>query len=183
MQDQLSRSAFFAFGFFKRFAKLSILGIVSLGLTGIVVFKGAHMWVENAELAPDIDPETKCWEWDRDTKKWSGSNAGGTDPAFGLKGRHAVRVVWVTQNWGSAPHTSVVKHTYAKEFLTLAVENAEDVIPTGKLHPPTPTELTTRHADVLERMGMKDAIFDARSDYENVWFGLSMEGIKVFLLH
>ncbi|KAI6096811.1 hypothetical protein EV401DRAFT_2042792 [Pisolithus croceorrhizus] len=111
MQDQLSRSAFFAVGFFKRFAKLSILGIVSLGLTGIVVFKGAHMWVENAELAPDIDPETKCWEWDRDTKKWSGSNAGGTDPAFGLKGRHAVRVVWVTQNWGSAPHTSVVKHT------------------------------------------------------------------------
>ncbi|KAI6167023.1 hypothetical protein EDD17DRAFT_1542510 [Pisolithus thermaeus] len=28
-------------------------------------------------------------------------------------------------------------------------------------------------------MGMKDAIFDARSDYENVWFGLSMEGIKL----
>ncbi|KAI6096414.1 hypothetical protein EDD16DRAFT_658638 [Pisolithus croceorrhizus] len=60
MQDQLSRPASFTFGFFKRFAKLSILGIVSLGLNGIAVFEGAHMGVENVKHAPDIDPETKC---------------------------------------------------------------------------------------------------------------------------
>ncbi|KAI6108977.1 hypothetical protein EV401DRAFT_1998406 [Pisolithus croceorrhizus] len=99
MDNQLSRPASFTFGFFKRFAKLSILGIVSLGLNGIAVFEGAHMGVENVKHAPDIDPET------------NGSDAGGTDPAPRFKGRHAVRVVWVTQNRGSAPHTSVVKHT------------------------------------------------------------------------
>ncbi|KAI6109820.1 hypothetical protein F5141DRAFT_1116848 [Pisolithus sp. B1] len=196
IQDQLSRSVLFAFGFFKRFAKLSILGIVSLGLTGIAAFEGAHMWVENVELSPDNDPETKRWEWDRDAEKWNGSDAGGTDPALGFKGRHAVRAAWMTQNWGSGSHTGILKQTdslspgrlnvidarlwYAKEFLTLALEIAEDVVPTGKLHPQTAAELTTRHADVLERMGARDAIFDARSDYENVWFGLSMEGIKNF---
>ncbi|KAI6028395.1 hypothetical protein F5J12DRAFT_377485 [Pisolithus orientalis] len=196
IQDQLSYSAVFALGFFKRFAKLSILGIFTLGLTGIAAFEGAHIWVENVELATDNDTETKRWEWDCDAEKWAGGDAGGTDPALGFKGRHAVRAAWMSENWGSGSRTGVIKHTdslspgrlniiearlgYAEEFLTLALEIAGDVIPTGKMHPRTLAELTTRHADVLERMGTRDAIFDARSDYENLWFGLSREGAKNF---
>ncbi|KAG6335365.1 hypothetical protein ID866_3728 [Astraeus odoratus] len=197
VQDQLSRSAVFAFHFFKRFAKVSLLGIFALGATGLTAFEGAHMWVENVELAADTDPEAKRWEWDCDAEKWSGGDQGGTDPALGFKARHAVRAAWMAENWGSGSQTGVVRSTshtghvrqgsgtfdivdarlgFAEEFLSLALEIAEDVTSSGKLRARTPVELAMRHAAVLERMGTKDAFFDARSDYERVWFGLAGQG-------
>ncbi|KAL4067620.1 hypothetical protein V8B97DRAFT_1949822 [Scleroderma yunnanense] len=197
IQDQLSRSAEFAFDFFKRFAKLSLLGIFAVSVTGLTAFEGAHFWVENVGLLPDMDPETSRWEWNRDVDKWSGGDEGGTDPALGFKGRHMVRAAWMVENWTSDLQTGVVRSTTptshgrqgsgglnivdarlssAEEFLSLALEAAEDVMPSGKLHPQTFIELVTRRATVLEHMATRDALFDARSDYEHVWFGLSSKG-------
>ena len=197
IQDQLSRSAAFASDFFWRFAKLSLLGIFAIGATGLTAFEGAHFWVENVELLPDTDPETRRWEWNRDAERWSGGDEYGTDPVLGFKGRHAVRAAWMVENWGVGSQTGTVRPTaptshglqgsgglnivdarlgYAELFLSRALEAAEDVMPPGKLHPQTLLELTTRRASVLERMGTRDALFDARSDYEDVWFGLSNKG-------
>jgi len=197
IQDQLSRSAEFAFDFFRRFAKLSLLGIFAIGATGLTAFEGAHFWVENVELLPDTDPETRRWEWDRDAERWTGGDEYGTDAALGFKGRHAVRAAWMAENWGIGSQAGSVRPTSsasqglrgsgelnivdarlgsAEGFLSRALEAAKDVMPSGKLHPQTPLELTTRRASVLERMGTKDALFDARSDYEHVWFGLSSKG-------
>ena len=193
----MSRSAEFAFSFFRRFAKLSLLGIFAVGMTGLTAFEGTHLWVENVELPPDTDPEIKRWEWNRDAEKWTGGDEGGTDPALGFKGRHAVRAAWMVENWGSGSQTGTIRSTaqashglqgssglnivdarlgYAEGFLSLAIDAAENLMPSGKLHPQTHIELTTRRASVLERMGTRDALFDARSDYEHIWFGLSGKG-------
>lgn len=190
IQDQFSRSALFAVDFFKRFVKLSLLGVLVVGVTGAAAYEGAHMWVENIELAPETDIEVKRWEWDRDRGKWSGGDMGGTDPALGFKGRHAVRAAWMAENWGSGSQTGIFRASspdsqesefniiearlgHAQGFLSAALQVAEDTMSSGKLHRKTPIELAARHAGVLERIGTRDAFFDARTDYERVWSGLS----------
>ncbi|KAF9246527.1 hypothetical protein BU15DRAFT_58553 [Melanogaster broomeanus] len=197
IQDHFARSTLFAVDFFKRFAKISILGILALGITGWTAYEGAHMWVENVELSADIDDEIRRWEWDHDAEKWSGGELGGTDPALGLKGRHAVRGSWMAENWGVGSGASVIASNAfsgqgeqsagglnvieprldrAHQYLDLAVKIAESRLDSGKLHPQTINELLVRLGDILEHMGTKEALLEARSKYERVWAGLPGNG-------
>jgi tetratricopeptide (TPR) repeat protein len=183
---------------FKRFAKFSLIGFFGMALTSYTLFEGAHMWVENMELAPDKDHETAIWEWDQEAEKWSGGYNGGTDYGLGFKGRHAVRSAWIAQNWGTGSGASVIgsnafngqgptgagglnvvdaRLEYAQEFLSIAIAIAENRISTEKLRPEALVELLVRHADVLERMGSKIALFECRSQYERAWAGLPGSGI------
>lgn len=156
------------------------------------------MWVEKVELTAEDDEQVRKWEWDQEAERWSGGLEGGTDPALGLKGRHAVRSAWIAQNWGTGSGASVIgsnpfsgrsstgagglhvveaRLQYARDFLKIAISIAEGKYSSDKLRPQTIVELLTRHAAVLERMGSPDALFESRSKYERVWAGLPGKGI------
>ncbi|KAJ8589721.1 hypothetical protein M405DRAFT_196804 [Rhizopogon salebrosus TDB-379] len=196
IEDHFTRSTLFTLDFFRRFAKFSLIGVFALGITGWTVFEGVHMWVENVELAADQDKEVYTWEWDHDAR-WSGGLLGGTDPALGFKGRHAVRSAWIAENWGTGSGASVIRSTafsgrgpkgagglniiearleFAQNFMAVAIRIAESKMASGQLRPQTMAELLARHASILERMGTRDALFEARVRYERVWAGLPGKG-------
>ncbi|KIL00407.1 hypothetical protein PAXRUDRAFT_821695 [Paxillus rubicundulus Ve08.2h10] len=195
IHDHFAQSADFTISFFKRFAKLSLLGIFTLGITGWSVFEATHMWVENVELITERDDEIRRWEWDRDAEKWSGGELGGTDPALGFKARHALRGAWMAENWGVGSGATFIANTssgrsqgagglnviearlvYAQQYLNFAVETAESSAGSGTLRPQTINELLTRQAAILEHMGTSEAFFEARSKYERIWAGLAAKG-------
>ena len=187
----------FTLDFFNRFLKFTAVGFVLLGATGMTAFEAAHMYVEHAGLAPETDEEVKKWGWDLEADRWSGSLKGGTDPGLGFKGRHAVRSAWMVLNWGTGSSTDVVASKafstrdgqgatfapiessleYCREFLRVAIGIAEQVQAKGKLHPLTLTALLARRADVVERMGTRSALDEARSEYERVWARLTAKGV------
>ena len=183
---------------FRRWIKFSLVGIFAVGATTWTVFEGVHLWVEKVELATDQDEETRRWEWDREAERWNGGTAGGTDPALGWRGRHAVRSAWMAQNWGTGPGTTVIgsdslrnrvptgagglnvvdaRLEYAHDFLNTAISITEDRVSTGRLQPQTLGELLSRHAGILERIGSRNTLFESRSQYERVWAGLPGKGI------
>ncbi|KAG1753504.1 hypothetical protein EDB19DRAFT_1669609 [Suillus lakei] len=197
IEDPFTQSTLFTLDFFKRLAKFSLMGVFALGITGWTAFEGLHMWVENVELACDQDSEVCRWEWDHEAEKWSGGDKGGTDPALGFKGRHAVRSAWIAENWGTGSGAIIIRsNTFsgrgsqgtgslnitearlevAQNFMALAISIAESKMPSGKLRPQTMGELLARHASILERMGMRDALLQARARYERVWAGLPAKG-------
>jgi len=198
IEDHFSRSTLFTLDFFKRLAKFSLIGVFALGITGWTVFEGAHMWVENVELAADKDNEVYKWEWDHDAR-WSGTHLGGTDPALGFKGRHAVRSAWIAENWGTGSGAGVIRSgpnaagglnivearlEFARNFMAIAVSIAEKGASSGKLRPQTMSELLAWHASILEHMGTRDALFEARARYQRVWAGLpakSMDAARIAL--
>ncbi|KAH9951243.1 hypothetical protein B0H21DRAFT_718019 [Amylocystis lapponica] len=156
------------------------------------------MWVEHVELAPETDEEVHKWEWDLEAERWSGGAAGGTDPGLGLKGRLAARSAWISQYWGTGSGASIIgskaftgragssagalnvvetRLEYAQDFLNLAINAALKNSASGRLRPETLHELIARHANVMERMGTRDALFEARSEYERVWAGLPGKGV------
>lgn len=196
IEDHFTRSTLFTLDFFKRLAKFSFMGVFALGITGWTVFEGVHMWVENVELAADQDSEVYTWEWDHDAR-WSSGPLGGTDPALGFKGRHAVRSAWIAENWGTGSGASIIRSTafsgrgskdagglniiearleFAQNFMAVAISIAENRMSSGKLRPQTTGELLARHASILERMGTRDALFEARARYERVWAILPGKG-------
>ena len=157
------------------------------------------MWVENVELVANQDEEIRRFEWDQEAEKWSGGENGGTDPALGWKGRHAVRSAWIAQHWGTGPGTPVIRPDtlrdrvpdspgtlnavdsrleYAHDFLGIAISIAEERMPpSGRLHPFTLPSLLARHAGVLERIGSRSSLLESRSHYERIWAGLPGSGI------
>jgi tetratricopeptide (TPR) repeat protein len=198
IEENYAKHTMWTVDVFRRWAKFSLIGIFAVGATTWTAFEGAHMWVEKMELVPDHDQETRRFGWDREAEKWSGGDAGGTDSALGWKGRHAVRSAWIAQNWGTGPGTAVIESAsfrdrvptgagdfnvvdarleYTHDFLNTAISIAEGRISSGRLHPQTFVELLTRHAEVLERVGSRNALFESRSQYERVWAGLPGKGI------
>ncbi|KAH9842769.1 uncharacterized protein C8Q71DRAFT_734366 [Rhodofomes roseus] len=154
------------------------------------------MWVENAALAPEQDEEVRKWEWDLEAERSSGGAQGGTDPGLGFKGRVAVRAAWMAQNWGPGTTTSVIgskaysgrvrpesgtlsavpaELEYAQDFLSIAIHAAMEN--PKKVRPETVTELTVWHANIMERMGTKEGVFEARDEFERVWASLPGKGI------
>jgi tetratricopeptide (TPR) repeat protein len=179
-----------------RLLKYTIMGLLGAGLMAWTAFEGAHIYVESAELAPESDEEVKRWEWDQEAEKWSGGDAGGTDPALGFRGTHAVRSAWMAQNWGIGPESSVIgsnassgqgpsgagglniveaRLEFAQDYLSIALSIAEDRKSSGKLHPQTIERLLIRHAALLERIGSHAGWFEARSQLERVWGSLSAQ--------
>ncbi|KAH7889703.1 hypothetical protein F5I97DRAFT_572154 [Phlebopus sp. FC_14] len=190
IHDQFAQSAWFVIDVYKRGLKYSLLGICALGITGWTAFEATHMWVENVELARELDDDVRLWEWDRDAEKWSGGERGGTDPALGFKGRHAARGAWIAENWMDGSGATVITPDAASGraqlglgqsdaiekrlqlaliHITAALQVAENTLASGKLRPQTVDELLARHATILEHIGTKDALFEARSQYERLW--------------
>ena len=198
MNDSFASHTMFTIDFFKRFLKYTAVGMVTVAFTTLTAFEGAHMYVENVGLAAETDEETKKWEWDLEAEKWTGSPKGGTDSALGYSGRHAVRGAWMVMTWGTGSSNSVVASKafsrrdgqgatlapvqasleYAQEFLRIAIELAEQASAKGKAHPMTLTALLARRADVVERMGTRNALDEARSEYERVWANLAAKGVQ-----
>ncbi|RPD66108.1 hypothetical protein L226DRAFT_530235 [Lentinus tigrinus ALCF2SS1-7] len=198
LNDSFAVHAMFTIDFFKRFIKYSAVGCVVLAFTTATAFEGAHLYVENVGLAPEKDEETKKWEWDLEAERWTGSPKGGTDSGLGFAGKHAVRSAWMVLNWGTGSNNSVAASKafsgregqgatlvpiqasleYAQEFLRIALEIAEQANSKGKLHPMTLTALLARRADVVERMGTRNALDEARSEYERVWTNLGGKGVQ-----
>lgn len=188
IQDHFVGSAGIAINLFTRFVKLSLLSAFGLGLAGFTIFEGTHLWVESVELASDLDDETRRWEWDRDAERWSGGEHGGTDPALGFRARHLLRGSWMAENWGvgsttfsdtgSIGNLNVIEARldFAQNYLDMSVKIAETKMTSAKLRPQTINELLLLHGAILERIGTKEALFDARSKYERVWAGLAGKG-------
>ena len=186
----------FTVDFFRRFLKYSAIGVVAVAFTSLTAFEAAHLYAEHVGLAPETDEEAKRWEWDLEAERWTGSPKGGSDPGIGFSGRHAVRSAWMVLNWGTGSSTSVVASKafsgrdgqgptlapiqasleYAQEFLRIAIELAEQAAAKEKGHPMTLTALLARRADVVERMGTRNALDEARSEYERVWAALAAKG-------
>jgi hypothetical protein len=185
-----------AVDYFQRFVKYSLVGLFTVGFTIGTAFEATHMWVENVELAPDTDEEVHKWEWDLQTDAWSGGDAGGTDPALGFKGRHAVRSAWMAQNWGTGSGTSVMgskafsgqgtgglnfvesRLEFAQDFLKIAINIATRRRGEGSpVLPQTINALIARHAGLMELMGSKDALFEARLGFERLWKDVPRTGV------
>ncbi|KDQ60830.1 hypothetical protein JAAARDRAFT_31816 [Jaapia argillacea MUCL 33604] len=193
MDENYSKFTMFTVDFFRRLVKFSALGVLGLGVVTLSAFSGAHYWVESVGMAPEGDEEARKWEWDKEMDRWSAGDAGGTDPALGMKGRHAARSAWIVQNWGlgnSAPvlasksgrgegGLSVVEARleYAQDFLSIALKLAEAKCKEGALSQESLATLLARHASILERMGTKNALFESRSQLERVWATLPGPGV------
>ncbi|KAI0093661.1 hypothetical protein BDY19DRAFT_881337 [Irpex rosettiformis] len=185
--------------YFRRFLKYSAVGLLAVSVTTWTAFEGAHMWVERVELASEKDEEVRKWEWDVEAEKWTGGESGGTDPGLRYFGRHTVRSAWMSQHWGTGSSGSVIgsnaysgrggsgaaglnvveaRLEYAQAFLAAALQAAEKMAGSGKLRPQTATEILARHANIMERMGTREGLFEARSEYEKVWANSPGKGIE-----
>lgn len=190
LQEHFIQNAAFSIDFFRRFLKYSAIGFLTVSVTLLTAFETAHQWVERVELAPELDEEVRRWQWQLEVEKWTGGEGGGTDPALGFIGRHTLRAAWIAQNWGTGSGASVIgsnafsgrggsgagglnvveaRLEYAQAFINTAMQTAEQRMASGKLRPQTVGDLLARHADVMERMGTRDALFEARAEYERVW--------------
>ena len=197
IDENYAKHTMFTLNFFLRLFKFSMIGFIGTGTVVWTAFEGAHMWVEKVALAPESDEEVKKWEWDVEQEKWTGGGTGGTDPALGFKGRHAVRSSWIAQNWGVGSSSSIMGSTalsgkgsfgsgrmniveasleYAQNFLNIALEIALGKEPSKVLRPQTMADLLARHASIMERMGTQDALFEARSEFQRVWARVSGQG-------
>ncbi|KAI0082667.1 hypothetical protein K474DRAFT_1654801 [Panus rudis PR-1116 ss-1] len=194
--EQFAQNSAVAINYFKQFIKYTAVGLAVVGVTTWTALESAHMWVEKKELIPDNDPEVHKWEWDLEAERWTGGPSGGTDPGLGFKGRHAVRSAWAAQEWGIGSSGSVIGSSaysskgstgglsvvearleFAQDFLNIAIQIALKREPSGKLRPETVRELLQRHASVMEHMGTREALFEARSEFERVWSMLPGKGI------
>lgn len=190
IQDHFANTAGTAISVFTRLAKFTLLGALGLGLTGCTIFEATHLWVESVELASQSDDEIRHWEWDRDAERWTGGEHGGTDPALGFRARHLLRGSWMAENWGIGPTTFADYRSvpcldlidprleFAQSYLDMATKIAESKLASGALCPHTMSDLLLRHAVILERMGTKDALFQARSKYERVWAASPAKGTE-----
>ncbi|KAI0362051.1 hypothetical protein OH77DRAFT_1416248 [Trametes cingulata] len=203
LNDSFATHTMFTLDFFRRFLKFTAIGLVAVTVTSWTAFEGAHMWVEHVGMAAETDEDAKQWEWDIEADRWSGSPKGGTDPGLGFYGRHAVRSAWMVLNWGSGSSSVVASKAftgrngegpklapieasleYAQEFLRIAIEAAEQANAKGRLHPMTLTALVARRADVVSRMGTRNALDEARAEYERVWsqvFGQGVQAARIAL--
>ncbi|KAI0780977.1 hypothetical protein BD413DRAFT_600445 [Trametes elegans] len=188
----------FTVDFFRRFLKFTAIGVIAVAATSWTAFSAAHLWVENVGLAAETDEDAKEWEWDLEADNWTGSPKGGTDPGLSFSGRHAVRSSWMALNWGSGLSTNVAASKaftgrggegatlapiqasleYGQEFLRIAIELAEQANAKGKLHPATLTALLARRADMVSRIGTRNALDEARAEYERVWSNLEGQGVQ-----
>ena len=196
--DNLASNTLLGLGIYARLAKYTLISLFGVGVVTWTAFEGAHLYVENMELASENDGEALRWEWHQEAERWSGGDGGGTDPALGFKGRHAVRSAWMAQNWGIGPGSSVIgsnafsskgpsragglnvveaRLEFAQDYLAIALEIAEARSGDGKLHPDTILRLLSRHAGVLERIGSQASFFESRSELEKVWARLPAKGM------
>ena len=198
IHQRFIRDAGYTLDFFKRFLQYSVFGFIAVSLTTLTVFEGAHQWVESVELAPELDLDAQKWQWNLEAERWTGGEQGGTDPALGFVGRHVLRGAWMAQNWGTGSSAGVigsnaftgrgdsgaaglnateVRLEYASEFLNAALREAEKRLPSDRLHPHSIPDIVARYADIMERIGTKGALFEARAGFERLWASQPERGV------
>ncbi|KAF9792407.1 hypothetical protein BJ322DRAFT_1029057 [Thelephora terrestris] len=179
----------FATGYFGRAFKYSLVGVLTLGVTLGTAFEAVHLYVENVALATETDPDVRKWEWDLQGDRWSPRGSGGTDSMLGFRCRHAVRSAWMAQNWGTgssgslmgASNPNVVDSATqsAQEFLKIAISMAmTDRANGSNISEDTLRTLITRHAILLEFLGYKDSLLEARSELEQMWKTFPPSGVE-----
>jgi tetratricopeptide (TPR) repeat protein len=188
-----SNPASFATEYFGRVFKYSLVGLFTLGVTLGTAFEAAHFYVENVALAAETDPDVRKWEWDLQGDRWSPHGSGGTEPALGLRCRHAVRGAWMAENWGTgsgesvigAPNSSSTPNVVdsatqsAQDFLKIAINIAMTNRANGSnISEDTLRILITRHATLLESLGYKDSLLEARSELERMWKAFPPPGVE-----
>jgi tetratricopeptide (TPR) repeat protein len=173
-----------------RLFKYTFFGVIIGGSTAWTAYEATHMYVEHMELAPETDASARQWEWDREVERWAGGSTGGTDGALGLTGTHAIRAAWIAQHWGTGGEAGAVMSSgafsgrartagglnvidarleYSQDLLTIAIKRAMEPKRKSRVHPATAPILMYRHANMLELMGSRDALFEARDEIEHVW--------------
>ena len=197
IEESLTQHAVQTVDYFRRFLKYTAVGLVFVGLTTLTAFEGAHFWVELKELIPESDSEALEWEWSKEAERWTGGPSGGTDPGLGFFGQNAVRSAWMSLNWGTGSSGSVINSQtpssrsdgsgslnvvesrleFAQAFLNVALGYAIQKSESGKLRPETLLELLQRRANIMELMGNRDNLFEARRELERVWSMLPGNGI------
>jgi len=188
-----SNPASFATEYFGRVFKYSLVGLFTLGVTLGTAFEAAHFYVENVALAAETDPDARKWEWDLQGDRWSPRGSGGTEPMLGFRCRHAVRGAWMAQNWGtgsgerviggpnesSTPNMDDSATQSAQDFLKIAISTAMTNRANGSnISGDALRILITRHATLLESLGYKDSLLEARSELERMWKAFPPSGIE-----
>ncbi|RXW15062.1 hypothetical protein EST38_g10792 [Candolleomyces aberdarensis] len=164
------------------------MGGALLALTAYGGFELTHQYVERVKLQPEVDEEIKKYQWDVSGEVWQADPViGGTDPALGYAGRHALRAAWMAHNWGVGPpelsdiaegvSPADIPDLYAAEYLRRALRVAEDKATSSQLRPLTIPALYNLSASLLERMG--NAFPDLTKDhFELAWRGYSGQGLR-----
>ena len=188
-----SNPASFATEYFGRALKYTLVGLLTLGVTLGTAFETAHLYVENVALAAETDPDVRRWEWDLQGDRWSPRGSGGTESALGFRCRHAVRGAWMAQNWGTGSGESVIGGPSsastpnvvdppiqsAQDFLRVAIGMAMTNRANGSnISEDTLRILITRHATLLESLGDKDSLLEARSELERMWKAFPPSGAE-----
>ena len=190
---QYSNPASFATEYLGRVLKYTLAGFLTFGVTLGTAFEAAHLYVENIALAAETDPDVRKWGWDLQGDRWSPRDLGGTEPALGFRCRHAVRGAWMAQNWGTGTGGSIVggiDSSSTPNIVDSAIQSAQDflkiaisVAMTNRANGSNISESTlriliTRHAILLESLGYKDSLLEARSELERVWKVFPPSGIE-----
>jgi len=123
----------------RRFIKFTVIGVLCAGSATVVLFQGAHLYVEKVSLASQdylSDPVTADiahYEWDKELDSWTGPpGVGGTDPNLGWKARHALRSAWMSLNWGNGAVSTASSSASdgrlipASQFLNAALQASTD---------------------------------------------------------
>ena len=185
-----SNPASFATEYFGRVFKYSLAGLLTLGVTLGTAFEATHLYVENVALAAEADPDVRRWEWDLQGDGWSPHGRGGTDPALGFRCRHAVRSAWMAQNWGTGSGESVIGRPGSSSVVDSATQSARDFLKIAitmamtnrangsNISDDSLRTLITRHATLLESLGDKESLLEARSELERMWKAFTPEGVE-----
>ena len=179
----------FATEYFTRVFKYSLVGLLTLGVTLGTAFEAAHFYVENVALAAESDPDARKWEWDLQGDRWSPGGSGGTETTLGFKCRHAVRGAWMAHNWGTGSGGSVIggpnspmvdsATQSAQDFLKIAISMAMTNRANGSnISEDTLRILIIRHATLLESLGHRDSLLQARSELERMWKAFPPSGAE-----
>ncbi|KAJ7774819.1 hypothetical protein B0H16DRAFT_1508551 [Mycena metata] len=171
---------------------ISAASLAAIGVTGLLVDRGTHMWLEYTldRDKKEIDSDTREWGWELEAERWTGDpNQGGTDSHLPSAGRKAVRNAWFShhrpEKYGrveveeDAQVTNTVDAVLLRTELCLrgALTIAEQPDVVGKLHPCTLPDLITRRASILERLGPAH-LPESRAQYDRVFRLLGGKGLQ-----
>ncbi|KZO91739.1 hypothetical protein CALVIDRAFT_541636 [Calocera viscosa TUFC12733] len=184
---------------FGRILRYGILGSLLIGVTFGGAYTFAHTYVEHSLLPGDDLPEGEDWEFGLERERWTGRRGGmrrggGTDDRLGWRGQHLVRSAWMAAHWGVGPpelfadtSTDVDmfgyavparEYAYSRAFLANALRVcAQRTKQLGEFpHSDAALDLLERYAEVLERIGGRRFVLDARERYMELVEELAREG-------
>ncbi|KZT51331.1 hypothetical protein CALCODRAFT_144332 [Calocera cornea HHB12733] len=175
-----------------------IAGTLAGGLVG-GGYGLAHYYVEHACLPGDDLPHGEDWEFALEREHWTGKRGqphrgGGTDSRLGWSGRHLVRAAWMATHWGIGPPELFTdpkgdvdmfgfgvparEWAYARAFLAAALgQAASRTKQLGEFpHSDAAQDLLARYAELLEMIGGRRFVLDARERWVELVQELASEG-------